>query len=44
MKNLSELFPFVVKSALLEKEEQLIEVTNEYKNYRDHTLAERKYF
>lgn len=34
MKNLNKLYPFVSKSALLEKEGQLIEVTNEYKNYR----------
>jgi len=40
MKNLNELCPFVTKSALLEKEEQLIEVTNEYKNYRRRTQSE----
>ena len=40
MKNLNELFPFVAKSTLLEKEEQLNEVTNEYKNYRRRTQSE----
>jgi len=42
MKNLNELCPFVAKSALVEKEEQLIEVRNEYKNYRRRMQSEIK--
>lgn len=40
MKNLTELCPFVAKSALHEREQQLIEISNEYKNYRRRMQSE----
>lgn len=40
MGKLDALFPYAAKSALHKREEQLIEVTNEYKNYRRRTQSE----
>lgn len=42
MRILDVLWPYVAKSALVEKEEQLIQVSNEYKNYRRRTQSEIK--
>ena len=40
MRKLDALFPYAARSALSKREEQLIEVTNEYKNYRRRTQSE----